>query len=354
MELSHDDTLAHGDERGQGKCKDVYKSDIFCIADIKDFGKKPLKGLSVDLSPDSLDVLGGNVTLRFHFPSNFSGFSTSRTLSVLVYDNLTGKRLHTENVLLERREISVILPCEIFDHPVVYRFKYRISGSRFEAFISQTLSLKWGEIRIESPSNHTALTRFGSIWIRHNRKCLPKYRDEVNLYYIKGHQKIFVTRKYVRKLSNGKQRLPKGTWIRMAFRCDVFDTQGIYHFEYKTGFENLTLAKSEAVHVYWGQQTLSPPARTIFPCTNSFMISYEQPRCPNVRTHDAIVMGDRFSEKPIAHKPVEQGHTVAFFQCSLFKDYVKEYCFHYVTKSSLTKKTVTVASLCLPSHPPGK
>ncbi|XP_020619010.1 uncharacterized protein LOC110056806 isoform X2 [Orbicella faveolata] len=321
--------------------------------DIKDFGKKPLKGLVVDLSPASLDILGGNVTLYFHFPSNFSGFSNSRTLSVLVYDDNIVKRRHIENVVLDRREISVILPCEIFDHPVVYRFKYRISDSRFEAFISQTLTLKWGEIRLQTPTNHTALTRFGSLWIRHNRKCLPKNRDELNLYYIKGHEKIFVTRKYIRKLSNGRQRKPEGSWIRMGFPCEVFDTQGIYRFEYQTGFENLTLAKSESIHVYWGQQTLSTPTSTIFPCTNSFVILYAQPRCQNVRTHDAIVMGDRYSKKPTAQKPVENVYDAAFFPCSLFKDYVKEYCFHYVTKSSLTKSTVRVTSLCLPSHPPG-
>ena len=302
----------------------------------------------------SLDVLGGNVTLNFHFPSNFSGFSSARTLSVLVFDNNTGKRLHTENVLLVRREISVILPCEIFDHPVLYTFKYRISNSTFEAFISQTLPIQWGEIYIDSPTNHTALTRFGSIWIRHNRKCLPKtYRDEVNLYYIKGHEKIFLTRKYIRKLSNGKHRMPKRSWIRMGFTCDMFDTQGIYHFEYQTGFVNLTLAKSEAIHVYWGQHTLSSLVKTILPCKNTFAITFAQPHCKFGRTQDAIMMGDRYSEKPIAHKPVEQGHTVAFFQCSLFKNYVDEYCFHYVTTSSLTKSTVTVASLCLPSHPPG-
>jgi len=329
----------------------------FFFTDFKDFGKKPLKGLVVDLSPASLDVLGGNVTLRFHFPSNFSGISSSRKrLSVLVYDNNTAKRRHIETVVLDSREISVILPCEIFDHPVVYRFKYRISESRleYEAFISQTLTLKWGEIRLQTPTNHTALNRFGSLWIRHNRKCLPKYRDEVNLYYIKDHEKIFVTRKYIRKLSNGRQRKPEGSWIRMGFRCEVFDTQGIYHFEYQTGFENLTLAKSESIHVYWSQQTLSTPTSTIFPCTNSFSISYVQQRCQNVRTHDAIVMGDRYSEKPIAQKAVQNDHDVSFFPCTLFKDYVKEYCFHYVTKSSLTERTSIVTSLCLPSHPPGK
>ena len=309
----------------------------------------------MDLSPASLDILSGNVTLYFHFPRNFSGFSSSRTLSVLVYDDNTSKRRHIENVVLDRPEISVILPCEIFDHPVVYRFKYRVSDTRFEAFISQTLTLKWGEIRLQTPTNHTALTRFGSLWIRHNRKCLPKYRDELNLYYIKGHERIFVTRKYIRKLSNGRQRKPEGSsWIKMGFRCELFDTQGIYRFEYQTGFENLTLAKSESIHVYSGQQTLSAPANTIFPCENSFMISYAQPRCQNVRTQDAIVVGDRYSEKPVVQKPVENDHDVAFFQCTLFNNYVKEYCFHYITKSSLTKQTVRVASLCLPSHPPGK
>ena len=301
----------------------------------------------------SLDVLGGNVSLSFHFPSNFSGFSSARTLSVLVFDNNTGKRLHTENVLLVRRQISVILPCEIFDHPVLYTFKYRIPNSTFEAFISQTLPIQWGEIHIDSPTNHTALTRLRSIWIRHNRKCLPKtYRDEVNLYYIKGHEKIFLTRKYIRKLSNGKHRMPKRSWIRMRFTCDMFDTQGIYDFEYQTGFVNLTLAKSEAIHVYWGQQTLSSPVRTIFPCKITFAIAFPKPRCSFGRTQDAIMMGYRYSEKLIA-KPVEQGHTAAFFRCSLFKDYVNEYCFHYVTTSSITKTTVTVASLCLPTHPPG-
>ena len=259
-----------------------------------------------------------------------------------------------ENVVLDRREISVILPCEIFDHPVLYRFKYRVSDSPFEAFIPQTLTLKWGEILLQTPTNHTALTRFSSLWIRHNRKCLPKYRDELNLYYIKGQEKIFVTRKYIRKLSNGKQRKAEGSWIRMGFRCEVFDTQGIYYFEYQAAYQNRTLAKSDSIHVYWEHQTLSTPASTIFPCTNSFMISYAQPRCRYVRSHDAIVMGDRYSEKPIAQKPVQSDHDVAFFPCSLFKDYVKEYCFHYVTKSSLTKRTVRVSSLCLPSHPPGK
>lgn len=325
---------------------------LFCISG--NFGRRPLKGLAVDLYPAALEVLGGNVTLSFRFPKNFTRFSVNRTLNVFVCDNTTGKKLFKTTVPLDGRKISVILPCEIFDHPVTYRFKYRISNSDYGGVISQTLSLQWGGIHIDSPTNHTALTRFNSIRIRHNRKCLPKsYRDEVNLYYIKGDSKVFVTRKFIRKLSSGKQRIPKMPQIRMGFTCDVFDTQGIYYFEYRTGYANLTLAKSEAIYVYWSQQTLSSPVSTIFPCTNSLPISFEQPSCSFVRSQDALVLGDRYSEKPIVQKPVQQGHNVAFFQCSLFNDYVEEYCFHYITKSRLTKSTVIVASLCLPSHPPG-
>lgn len=320
------------------------------------FGKRPLKGLAVNLHPTSLDVLGGNVTLSFRFPSNFSGFSGNRTLEVLVNEKVIGKKLFKTTVPLDRREISVILPCEIFDHPVIYSFKYRISDSEYGGVISQTLTLRWGGIFIDSPANHTALTRFKSIKIRHNRKCLPKaYRDEINLYYIQsGSKPMFVTRKYIRKLSSGKQRIPKMPQIRMSFTCDFFDTQGKYFFEYRTGYKNVKLAKSEEVYVHWGEQTLSSPVSTIFPCTNSLAISFAQPSCSFVRSQDAIVLAKKYSAKPIVQKVVQQGHDVTFFPCTLFKDYVEEYCFHYITKSRLTKRSVAVASLCLPSLPPGK
>lgn len=324
------------------------------ISGNKELGKRALDGLVVNLSPISSDVLGGNVTLYFHFPRKFSGLLVrNRTLSVIVYDN--GKRFHTESVPLDDLEISVVLPCEIFDHPGLYKFKYRISNTEFAAFISQTLALKWGDILIESPTNHTALTRFGSIWIRHNRKCLPKkHRDEVNLYYLKGQNKILVIRKYVRKLSNAKQRIPLGSWIRMSYSCDLFNTQGSYLFEYKTGFVNLSLAKSHVLHVHWGHQTLSPHAKKIFPCTNSFTVSFAHPDCRQyARTNDAVLLHDKYSQKVIAQKAVEQGHTAVFFQCSLFTDYVDEYCFDYVTYSSLTRERVKIATVCLPTHPPG-
>lgn len=327
---------------------------MFFISGAKEFGKGALNGLAVDLSPVSSEVLGGNVTLYFHFPRSFSGFSSTRTLSVLVYDNGTGIKFHTETVALNGPEISLVLPCEIFDHPGTYRFKYRISNSEFAAFIPQALTLKWGKILIESPTNHTALTRFGSIWIRHNRKCLPKkYRDEVNLYYLNDHKKILVTRKYIRKLSNGKQRIPLGSWIRMSFACDVFDNHGIYNFEYQTGFVNLTLAKSSAVHVRWGRQTLSSHANRIFPCRTTFTILFDHPDCQYARTRDAILVRERYSEKIIVQKTIEQGHTAVFFPCSLFNDFVEEYCFDYVSYSRITRSGVKVASLCLPTHPPG-
>ena len=311
----------------------------------------------MDLSPDSSEVLGGNVTLYFHFPRQFSGLSSQRMLSVIVYDNSTGRRLHTERVSLKDAEITVVLPCEVFDHPGLYGFKYRVSHddlTEYAAFISQTLTLKWGKILINSPTNHTVLTRFG-IWIRHNRKCLPKtYRDKVILYYQTGYKKILVIRKYIRKLSNGKQRLPLGSWIRMGFACDVLNTQGNYYLEYHTGFVNLTLAKSDVTHVKWGRQTLSSHTDKILPCKNSFTITFTRPDCPHYSgSNNAILVREKYSDKIIKQKTIEQDHTVMFFPCTLFKDYIKEYCFDYVAYSSLTRSRVNVASMCLPTRPPG-
>lgn len=315
------------------------------------FGKRPLKGLAVNLHPTSLEVLGGNVTLSFQFPNNFTGFFGNRTFYVFVHENATDRKLFKTTVPLDRREISVILPCEIFDHPDIYSFKYRISDSEYGGVISQKLKLQWGRIIIDSPTNHTVLTRLKSIKIRHDRKCLPKaYRDELNLYYVQGGSKsMFVTRKYIRKLSSGKQRIPKMPQIRMGFSCNLFDAQGVYFFEYRTGYANVTLAKSAAVYVNWGKQTLFSPVSTIFPCTNSLAISFTQPSCSYARIQDAIVLAKKDSNKPIVRKAVQQGHDVTFFSCTLFKDYVEEYCFHYSTTSRLTKSTVAVASLCLPS-----
>lgn len=311
----------------------------------------------MDLSAGFSEILAGNVTLYFHIPTNFSSLSSQRTLSVIVYDNRTNRRLHKERVPLDSFKFAVILPCEVFDHPGLYKFKYRVShneSTEYAAFIPQTLSLKRDKVFIDSPTNHTALTRFG-IWIRHRRKCLPKtYRDRINLYYEKkGHKKIFVTRKYVRKLANGKQKFPQETWLKMGFTCDVFDTQGSYRFEYQAGIANLTLAKSEVVYVNWGHRTLSSHTNKIFPCSNSFTVSFTRPECPYARTNDFISVREKNSDKSIMQKPVEQDHTATFFPCTLFKDYVEEYCFDYVTDSSLTRSKIKVASKCLPTHPPG-
>ena len=313
--------------------------------------KKALRGLDVHLISTSSAVLSGNVNLSFHFPSNYTGFSSSRTLSVVVYDNSTRGKLHTESVLLDRQTVLVSLPCGIFDHPGLYRFKYRIPNSEIEAFISQTLSLHWGDILLSTPTNHTALTRFGSLWIRHNRKCLPKtYRDKVDLYYIEGHQKKFVTRSYVRKLTKGKHRQGEGSWIRVVLPCEVFNVEGTYRFEYQTGFENLILAKSEDIHVYWGQSLYSP-AKKIFPCKHSLAVTFSTPECQG--PNDVITAYDKYSNNYIGQRPAKFGEDTVFFPCALFNEYVKEYCFRYVTDSSLTGSKVTAASLCLPSHPLG-
>ena len=337
-------------------CIYIYISIFFFILDDKEYTKGEVKILSVELAPDSMEVLGGNVTLYFYFDRNSSEFSTEKTLSVFVYDNNTDKKLHTENVQFrtEDRNVPVVLPCTVFDHPGLYRFKYRISKSGYSAFISKTLTLKWGDIHIESPTNHTVLTRLEQIWIRHNRKCLPKKsRDAVRLFYIKdNNERILVDKKYVRKLSSRKRESP-GSWVKMGFPCRVFDIQGIYVLEYWAVSANKTLSTSRALHVHWARPTLKPLASQIFPCTKSFSVSIEPLKCPYVR-NDYVLLREKFSEPIISQRPVRQSDTAVFFPCSSFKDYVDEYCFDYMAYSTLIKDKAKVVSECVQTHAPGK
>lgn len=322
----------------------------------EEYTKGEVKGLSVELAPDSIEVLGGNVTLYFSFDRNFSEFLTERTISVSVYHGNTEKKLHTENVQFrsEDRKVPVVLPCTVFDHPGLYRFKYRISNGKYAAFISKTLTLNWGDIRIESPTNHTALTRLDNIRILHNRQCWPrKSRDAVRLYYIKDYgERIFVDKKYVRKLSNRKKE-PSGSWVRMVFPCRVFDTQGIYVLEYWAASANKTLSTSRALHVHWARPTLKPLASQIFPCKESFSVSIEPLKCQSVSRNDYVVLRDKFTETMVSQRPVTQDYTAVFFPCSSFKNYVDEYCFDYMAYSTLTKDKARVASECVQTHAPG-
>lgn len=293
-----------------------------------------------------------NVSLQI--PGYLVNATVPRTLFLTVMEHRSHVRLRTFKVDVVRQNLTVRLPCDLFDHAGQYDFAYKFSGNGPTGKINTTLSLKWGKMTVEAPRNHTTLTRFGYIWVYHDRFCLPKsrrYRDKINLYYLKGNQRVMITHRIVRKVKNGKQKGPRRR-IRMGFSCDLFDIAQTYFFEYVSGFHNASLAKSAPVFVRWSKHSLYTPTKTIFPCSNSFVVSFNAPECH--KTTDVIRVYEQNSGRFVTERPALPGHTAVFFPCTLFNDYIKGYCFRYVSKATINSEERVQASHCVSTLEPGK
>lgn len=299
-------------------------------------------------------VLTGDVNVSFEMPLHLVNRSSPRSLTLTVMDADLHQRLRSFKVDIIQEKLTVRLPCDLFDHAGRYSINYKVSRGGPIAKLNQTLNLKWGDIKIESPLNHTTLTRFGSIWLYHDRLCLPKsrrYRDDVVLYYLRGKEKVVITHRIVRKVRNGKQKGPRQR-IRMGFSCDLFDIAQTYYFEYVSGYHNRSLSTSQPVAVRWSKHTLFTASKTIFPCSNSFMISFGAPECH--KTTDIIAVYEQSSGRYISQRPALPGHSAVFFTCTLFKEYIKAYCFRYISKGAVHGQEKIQASLCVSTLAPGK
>jgi len=299
-------------------------------------------------------VLSGDVNVSFEMPSHLVNNTSPRSLTITVMNDNTHQKLRTFTADILTRKFTITLPCDLFDHAGGYSIIYKVSKGGPTGKLNKTLNLKWGDIRIESPLNHTTLTRFGSIWIYHDRLCLPKsrrYRDKVVLYTMRGKEKVIITDRIVRKVRNGRQKGHRQR-IRMGFSCDLFDIAQTYYFEYVSGYNNRSLSTSKPVNVQWSKHTLYTPSKTISPCKNSFMISFVAPECH--KTTDIIAVYEQSSGRYISQRPALPGHSAVFFTCTLFKDYIKAYCFRYISKTADQGKERIQASMCISTLAPGK
>ena len=305
-------------------------------------------------------VLGGDVNVTFHFPTNFSaGRASDATVYAFVYDGSTSKEpLHTGASQLhnDSQTATINFPCTVFDHPASYYFKYRVSSDGGQVVsINQSLTLDWGEIRLLVPTNHTALTRL-EFWVEHQRRCLSKrYRDSIGLYYLSDTEsgaKVTVYNKTFKRLKLSEKN-PGRT--RMAFRCTALDARGTYVLEYRSGFENTTLARSGTFSVHWDEGfDLTSPQQTAQPCHESLPVSFPKPSC--MKMGDKVQVYEGSTGSLLQEKDVLPGTSSVFFACRHFKSshYVGKYCFHFVTTSQKTKRTETLSKLCIPTRSKGE
>ncbi|XP_032223127.1 uncharacterized protein LOC5521888 isoform X2 [Nematostella vectensis] len=324
-----------------------------CYGEFPDVAKAGKNSVFARVSTIS-SVLSGDVNITFYIPKQLVNSTAPRKLVVHVLSDQWKERLRTFKIPIISTELKLRVPCDTFDHAATYTFKYRVSNNGPTGLLNESMAISWGNTRIEAPRNHTTLTRFGSIWIYHDRVCLPRsrqYRDQVNLYFVHDKKRILITQRNVRKLRNGKQSGSQNR-IRLMFSCDLFDTQGVYYFEYVSGFSNKTLSTSSPVSVRWSKHELTTPHKSILPCSGSFSISFAAPECH--KTTDTIKVYEQLSRKYITERPALPGQTAVFLPCTLFNDYIKGYCFRYTTISSLTGKETVQSSLCVSTLGPGK
>ena len=290
-------------------------------------------------------------------PKRFRSFQTSVKLAFrfgrnIKHENFTGQAVHLKvfnrkNLVMEINKTldstQLEIPCEAFATPGRYFIEYFIQGftKTFILLMPRPIIVRSEKVHIEVKKNHTAFDGPLSAWLnsKHGR-CKP-FKGKLKLYWVKNSREhVLVTTKKVNKdkLENRSQ---------VHFRCDVFDTAGTFYMVYISDYNNKTIARSQNISVSWGKYELTAQSKNIFPCSNSFVIKFSSPYCD--RTEDKIEMRSKVYNNHIHSLAAYHGFRSVFFPCERFKRYIRDYCFYYVTKSSLSKERKIQTKLCVPT-----
>ena len=323
-------------------CLPYYK--VFSISECnanKQIDPKPIK---VTYTPERFRSFQTSVkvTLRFNGKHKHGNF-TGQAIKLKVFNR---KNLVMEiNNTLDAKQLEI--PCDAFATPGRYFVEYFIQGLT-KTFILPTrkpIIVRGEKVNIEVKTlNHTA---FGSVsaWLnsKHGR-CKP-FKGKLKLYWLKNsRERVLVTTKKV-----NKDKLENRS--RVHFRCNVFDTAGTFYMVYISDYDNRTIARSKNISVSWGKYELTAQSKNIFPCSNSFVIKFTSPYCD--RTEDKIEMRSKVYNNHIDSHAAYHGFRSVFFRCEIFKTYIRDYCFYYTTKSSLTQERKIQAKLCVSSKKTG-
>ena len=251
------------------------------------------------------------------------------------------------NKTLSVNETQLEISCEVFATPGRYFIEYFIQGltKTFILLTARPIIVRRERAAIDVQKNHTAFDGPLSAWLnsKHGR-CKP-FRGKLKLYWIKNSKEhILVTKKRIDK-DNFENR------TRVNFRCNLFDTAGTFYFVYISDYNNRTIGRSQNMSVSWGKYEITAQSKNIFPCSSSFVIKFSSPYCD--RTEDKIEMRSRAYNNLINSQTAFHGFRSAFFKCEVFKQHIREYCFSYVTKSSMSKKRKIQTTLCVPTKKTG-
>ena len=254
------------------------------------------------------------------------------------------KLVKTINKNLCANQTQLEISCEVFSKPGRYFIEYFIQGitKKFRLLTSKPFIVRSERVHIEVPKNHTAFGGSISAWLNGKQgRCKP-FKGDLKLYWIKSSKEhVLVATKKIKK-DKLESRL------RVQFRCNMFDTAGIFYFVYISEYNNKTIARSHNISVTWGKYKITAQSKSIFPCSNSFVMKFSSPGYCD-RTEDKIEVRSKAYNNFINSQSAFHGFRSAFFSCTIFKKYIRDYCFYYTTKSSLTNERKIQATLCVPS-----
>lgn len=307
------------------------------------------KSVRITYTPKRLRSFETPVKLTFRFARSQRQRQNNATVQVITLKVFNRKNFVTAiNKTLSANKTQLDISCEVFATPGRYFIEYFIQGltKTFILLTARPIIVRSERVQIEVQKNHTAFDGSVSAWLKgKNGRCKP-FRGRLKLYWIKNskEQHVLVTTKKINKgiLENR---------TRVHFRCNVFDTAGTFYFLYISDYNNRTIARSQNMSVSWGKYEITAQSKNIFPCSNSFVIKFSSPYCD--RTEDIIEMKSKAYNNFIGSQVAYHGFRSVFFSCSTFKNYIREYCFYYITKSSLSKERKIQTKLCVPSKKTG-
>lgn len=298
----------------------------------------------MSIKPRRLYVFESSVRLTVTYSEENQGYrNITRFVKIQIFNN--NQNVWTiDKMVRPSNRTTLEVPCEIFSKPGTFYIQYFVQGiTKVFRKMRKNIVVQRENIRLDAPNNHTAISGSVVVKITNNKYSRCKSgKNRVQLYWIKGvNNHVLVTSKKIGKDKNEKR-------IRVQFNCNIFDTEGIFYFKYTSANSNVVLATSNNMTVFWGTYKLEPQSNSVFPCANAFSVKITSPYCAK-SIEDKVELRSKDYDNVIETRSAYPGFKSVFLPCITFKRYIRNYCFYYLTKSSLTKKETIQAKLCLPS-----
>lgn len=314
------------------------------------------------VAPSMYVAFSGSLKVNYSIPTNVSLPNAFVQVLAVVNDDPVPVTTHG---LAMRSHGHLEFTCGLVDFATRYRLELHtyVGGP---ILTRTSLEVKWPNIKLEIPTNHTAQTSPIELIITSEAKCDPLFHKEtfyLDLEYLGMGQEeeLFSLNRMPRVIHTVVFNNLSAPVAKVNFHCQLFDQAGLYQVVLKTNRNNgSVISRSNIMFTSWSTAyTLIIPAETIFPCSSVFPVQYTYPRCPSSGDKIRIFMLQRkvlgsfaapVYRKYISERNVDMDVTSINYNCSQFNSTSTGYCFTYVSVSS-NGAVMEQDRRCISAHP---